>query len=843
MTLMRSISKLTTSVDQLAGEANVTKAQLDAKVAQADAEVVAAQAEQTATEAARDEAAAHTTDAATHLATVKADVTYEGIGAILAAKAVTAVDVFVYDTSLDSDGGAWRKRCQHTSWYNEELNTATRGARREFPAVAVIVAEATKLTIYDGDYPALPMWMVFGEGFNQMLGFTPSLGGSAPIVALNGRLAVGHTGYDLKCVDFIGDRAARAGNASIFGAHLGNISERNMGKNWATGASFLSLGPIINRGVNDVTMTVLPDAPIDPATRLPVPTIAVATEGGVSMIRDSGVVTNSQNTWSYRHVFFDEKRRYLYGVLGSGAFGLRVVDIAETGANGWGGSATQDFIPSANQQSGIPQFSSASFLRNCGVCSQRAAVVAGNRALALLDMPTASQNTDRTFLGAMLAEVNAKYTTGWMPAAIRGVFLADTDATALVAGANLVAGLFSPDREITGSGDWRAIISQASVNGGILTIFHDHASSPSGRVVSGVDLVEPGKAYRTMWTVDEFVGDANASQVNIGSDGSGNGGITSPSQNGVGTFEATFAVPPGWASRRVCLYALGGTPTGAVAGARFSAFSVEEISADRTVGANPLIVNGTITRSPVADGAELVAYSGFNDNNFLSRPYHSTLDFGTGDFCVIGWAKGGSLYDVILSYGDPASSGGLKISTDANLETIRLVVGNTTYTYGDGFRGANSGWWHFAVVRQSGVVSLYVNGRLNRSFSAPSSLNGNGANKLQIAKSNLPFPTNAGSDVWTGSLALLRISATAPTPDQIRKIYEDERKLFMPGAQCTLHGTSDAVTALAHDPKTNLLHVGTNQGRSVFDGLLRVANTETPVTTAISSVGGMIAEQ
>ena len=41
----------------------------------------------------------------------------------------------------DSDGGAWRKRTQHTSWYNETLGTSTRGTRREFPAVAVIVAE------------------------------------------------------------------------------------------------------------------------------------------------------------------------------------------------------------------------------------------------------------------------------------------------------------------------------------------------------------------------------------------------------------------------------------------------------------------------------------------------------------------------------------------------------------------------------------------------------------------------------------------------------------------------------------------------------------------------------
>jgi hypothetical protein len=188
MTLMSSISKLTISVDQLAGKANVTKAQLDAKVAQADAEVVAAQAEQTATEAARDEAAAHATDAATHLATVKADVTYEGIGAILAEKAVTAVDVFVYDTSLDSDGGAWRKRCQHTSWYNEPLNTATRGDRCEFPAVAVLVLEAGKLSIYDGDDPALPMWMLFDAGTNHNIFMNT---GVTSVAALNGQIAFG----------------------------------------------------------------------------------------------------------------------------------------------------------------------------------------------------------------------------------------------------------------------------------------------------------------------------------------------------------------------------------------------------------------------------------------------------------------------------------------------------------------------------------------------------------------------------------------------------------------------------------------------------------------------------
>ena len=48
--------------------------------------------------------------------------------------------VYVYDTSRDSDGGAWRYRTQNTSWYNETLGTLLRGNRREFPAIAILVS-------------------------------------------------------------------------------------------------------------------------------------------------------------------------------------------------------------------------------------------------------------------------------------------------------------------------------------------------------------------------------------------------------------------------------------------------------------------------------------------------------------------------------------------------------------------------------------------------------------------------------------------------------------------------------------------------------------------------------
>jgi hypothetical protein len=94
-----------------------------------------------------------------------------------------------------------------------------------------------------------------------------------------------------------------------------------------------------------------------------------------------------------------------------------------------------------------------------------------------------------------------------------------------------------------------------------------------------------------------------------------------------------------------------------------------------------------------------------------------------------------------------------------------------------------------------------------------------------------------------GGISLFRISATAPYPAQIAKIYNDEKFLFQAGAQSTLYGTSDAVTALAHDDATGILSVGTSAGRSDFQGLRRVENTTDAITAAISASNGLVAEE
>jgi hypothetical protein len=68
------------------------------------------------------------------------------------------------------------------------LDTAIRGSRKEFPAVAVIIAESNKVTIYDGDNTDLPMWRVF-SGIDK---WAASFNDLRAIAMLNGVLVIGN---------------------------------------------------------------------------------------------------------------------------------------------------------------------------------------------------------------------------------------------------------------------------------------------------------------------------------------------------------------------------------------------------------------------------------------------------------------------------------------------------------------------------------------------------------------------------------------------------------------------------------------------------------------------------
>ena len=156
-------------------------------------------------------------------------------------------------------------------------------------------------------------------------------------------------------------------------------------------------------------------------------------------------------------------------------------------------------------------------------------------------------------------------------------------------------------------------------------------------------------------------------------------------------------------------------------------------------------------------------------------------------------------------------------------------------------------WEHLAMVRKQGKMYWYLNGRNVSVYN--DTTNYTSANSdthfrvggLTYQTSNL-FNTNQYS-MSAGKLALFKTGAEAPTPEQMRELYQDEKKLFAPNAKCNNGSTNNYVRALEYDKDTDTLHVGTDVGRSDFNGLVRINTTSTPVTTVISASNGLIAEQ
>ncbi|HEV8076759.1 MAG TPA: hypothetical protein VGP45_00060, partial [Marinobacter sp.] len=668
--------------------------------------------------------------------------------------AINAVDVFVYDTSKDSDGGVWRTGAlaQGTSWYNETLNTATRGSRREFPAVAVIVAEAAKVTIYDGDDPALPMWMVFeNAGYGRLI-----IGNISSIFMLNGWMACGETANDIKIIDFLGDRAERLGVLITGRVWPEPISGRNTSTTFVSDAWHGA--DIINRAVNDVAMTVLPDAPIDPATGLPVPTIAVATDGGVSVIKDDGNVWDItfSGGWGSNipHVKIANENLYFEQSI---YYWLKIPFSAVTQdyvIQGYGFSAAAPFV---QMMPGGTGFSSAA---GCAAenASFELAYSQGNTRRGLLLVGQDKQ---------LQANVTADFTSGWLVGGTRGAWLASASDAAL-SGAEMVAnGGFDADANWGKGAGWSISDGTASADG------TQAANSNLQQTLSPV----AGKTYAIRVNVLARGGGASAYFY------WGTTSLPNITEAGEYTFYYTWS---------------GGSPTlyftvNAGVTVTIDDISVVEADADRYTANKGLIVNGTITRSPVADGAELVAYSGFSASNYLEQPYNSALDFGTGDFCVMGWATNPNVGQrtFISRMIDGDAGFNFQINAASRLQLVlREGASLSDISSAASVVAQSSGFRFFVGLRRAGVCEVWADGRLLLSAPSTRNITPSGLAGLRVGlNSDGAFPA--------ADMALWRISATAPTPDQIAKIYEDERRLFQPGAQCTLYGTSDAVTALA----------------------------------------------
>ena len=428
----------------------------------------------------------------------------------------------------------------------------------------------------------------------------------------------------------------------------------------------------------------------------------------------------------------------------------------------------------------------------------------------------------------MVAFISSSYNTGYQQGRIKGAFLSDTDTTNIVASEMVTNGTF--DSNTTG---WSVLNSGTfTASGGQATLSDSDGTGTSPVAYQAISGFVVGRTYVLSYDttasreayayISQTAGQNNQNMYVLGYTGSR-----------TGTQTVTFVAN---STNMVVNFSDG-------SGSDFN-ITVDNVSVklgdkDRSLNNNGARVFGTVTKSAVATGAELVGYSGFTGSNYMTYNA-SNMNFGTGDFSVSVWCipSTDQSNEFILEL-DNASSGSNRFYfLTTNTATKRLYLPWDTDVAGSELTPGE--WNHIVVGRKSGYGFVYVNNRWISDGYKPwtTDLQGNGYGTISNYSGGV---TN--DYAWSGSLALLRISGSAPSAEQVSKMYEDEKVLFKENAKATLYGSSDAVTALAYDKDTELLHVGTSAGRSDFQGLRRINNTTTAVTTAISASDDFIAEQ
>ena len=745
----------------------------------------------------------------------------------------TAVDVFVYDTSKDSDGGEWRKRTSHTSWYNETLNTSTRGSRKDFPAVAVIVAETTKVTIYDGDDPDLPMWMVFETNSQDML-----VGSGINAVAmLNGILSVARN-TPIIMVNFVADKSNNISPGSETN-YVGNIKQRNDALGFTT-----NIGPrraVANVG-NDVAMTVLPNAPIDDTTGLPIPTIAVTTDGGLSIIKDDGTVANNSRGVNETYsLAFDVDNSLIFSWGTSDDFPRHITRLL---SNVWSVTSSNTSLWPNNYFSGYNE-GLGNAAGSTGGASGGVVTVANSGRHFGIEYGTGGNTDDR--LGILhpknltnytdqnlSAFITSSYNTGYMHGDIKGAFLSDTDTTNAIE--YVQNGYFNSNVN-----NWTigTTGTTATLDSNRMLITAPTSGTSWGYVYQGI-TTEIGKTYKISLyydrgTVDGRLNVRNDSTSTVaGSLFYADLGTGNDSKTYYNTFTATAT------TTYILLYsknASGGTNA-------YDQISVT-LEKDRSVNNKGLQVFGTVTKTAVATGADLVGYSNFSGSNFLKQPYNSDLAPGTGQYSVMFWVN--TTYNASNDqylFDRAGSSSRILMTLMQNDSKIQFYVvgsGGAASNLVTNDIGISENVWHQVVGLYDGSLhKVYIDGVESSNTTTGQDVGNDGTPALHIG---VRHSEATSTQQLLGNLALFRWSKSAPTAEQVKKMYEDEKFLFQENAQATLYGSSNLPTALVYDEVTDQIHVGTSSGRSDFQGLRRINNTTTAVTTAISAHDTFIIEQ
>jgi len=756
--------------------------------------------------------------------------------------------------------------------------------------------------IYDGDDPNCPLWMRFPIANYQQ---AANWGGGLPMIArpnafqyesgcisaLNGQISFGNklsssmVGYMVnmiseKCVDVCRYGVA----ASQFYFMSSNIASRVNYNTWSnrnfpngqnryygTGANLDGYKSGVNgrlgaSKVSDIRMIVSDDAKIDPCTGLPQPTQIWGTAGGLGVINGNSypMTVNVDQVGSYAVIGlsnFDSRK----GILAVNQSGNVIRTDYYSPTDGYTNNSTSLYYYynlASNSNPSIPWHPGSDIIR----------FLTGSYPHEPDDLVHANQISVQFLIGknrddtggdtsAIAATVDKDMVTGYQPGDPH----------------NALPGYCGTPGDITGTvhyydsfdsnGNW-SFADGASITGGFLRLSSTNGSRAT-RAVSGF-LVNGTEYYC------EYHTNANPQNFQFDDDGSGAGlgSVTKYSDvthNDTGFYAFTFTAT---ASNRLrVMRTQGGGGNIDISMIRIRHTQIENKHNNYQDARPGFAIVGTLHRQPVAPGAQLCSYSNWGQNNgtngFIAQGYNAALDWGTNNFIISLWfkcAEGGSeSSQPLLGIGDFNHNDGFLIEA-VNTSSKRIDIGYLGISNSFASESSKNGgfwdqaWNHILVHKIDNTFHLYINGEKsiynNGGTWTASSVNWSskwGTGKRIITIGGRAGNYGGATNEWctsTTEIALVRIagngsagSRSRPTADEIRKIYDDESKMFQPGAQVTLSGSTNLVRAMDYDEKKQILHIGTHDGRSDFNRLVRINSTTEGVTTGISAYDGFIAEQ
>ena len=413
----------------------------------------------------------------------------ENIAAIKAKIHTEPEGLFVYNTANDSDGGAWRYRCQDKSWYNEPLGTRIRGHRREFPSIAVIYCDGDFTYIHDGDDPNCPLWMFIefeiGGGINTC------------VHMLNGHLVVGASNNGIMEMNFVADRVQVRNHAHLHTFNQGIYPTRQSRTvyNSITQDSGANAGDptLDNELVNAIDMVIEPIAATDPVTDLPKPTIGVACGnndgGGLYIIRGTKIDSHhvirrdAGSTYDIKNIkFTTDGLGYYFNADYSASDGhanmVKYGHIEDTYAlpdfysntDGvlaniwWAVHRTDTAHDTVAEYWGVYKGGSNCILQNFCTWEDRRAALSTN-GFGITQWKLFSDVTHSNGNSILYNYIGCGYNSGWMPNGTQyNVINADLTVGSLSSGTNLDAG-WSPRDAVLATGGGNALTVQ-TVNTG-----------------------------------------------------------------------------------------------------------------------------------------------------------------------------------------------------------------------------------------------------------------------------------------------------------------------------------------------------------------------------------------